>query len=73
MSPAIVATYLSSFSNVTVSTIKDTNRLHVTLFEFGDYAVPTEDVSMWMGHRCKMKALGYEGAIAIRSGMSQEN
>lgn len=65
MSLAFVATYLSSFGNATISTIKDTNCLHITLFEFCDYAVPTEDVPMRMRHRCKVKALGYEGAIAV--------
>lgn len=58
-----MATYLSSFSNAAVSTIKYANCMHITLFEFRDYAVPPEDVSMRMRHRCEVKALGYKGAI----------
>lgn len=58
-----MATYLSSFGNAAVSTIKYANCMHITLFKFCNYAMPPEDVSMWMRHRCKVKALGYKGAI----------
>jgi len=72
MFPAIAATYLTSFGNATVSAIKDTNGLHITLPELRDYAVPPKDVPMRMRHRCKVKALGYEGAIAISVNVESE-
>lgn len=37
--------------------------MHIALFEFRDYAMPPEDVSMRMRHRCEVKALRYKGAI----------
>jgi len=70
---AIVATYLSSFGNATISAIKNTDCLHITLFKLCDYAVPAEYVPMWMRHRCKVKTLGYEGAITVSVGISQGN